>query len=479
LTLFPILRPGAAGSRQKSIIAATQPIPPGCALELARGVDALNFDLLDAEVVSHARHLLLDLLGAALAGVDTAEAQAAVRAANVLSAEGGRCTIWGTVSRATPGIAALVNGITAHARELDDFGGVDHSGAVVVPALLAAAEGFPVISGRTLLTALVAGYETGRRVLDSVGGYRPHNHNDGFHSTGSCGSFAAAAAVAKALALDVREIAWALGLAGSFTGGTWAFNADGAMSKRYHAGRAAETGITVACLARSGFSGPLQIFEAEWGGFWRCYGRSGADPEALLAGEFDGRALLRSGVKPYAACRDIHSTLDVVLAARRQGLAAAEVVAVEIDCIPEMYQMVGNKSSPASRLEAQLSLAYSVAVALHCGRAFLGEYEAPLLTDSEVKRLAALVSVRPDSTLPFDAEPLVAIHTADGRVLRGHVPHASGAWQNPLPAEAIVEKFTTLATRALSAGRVEELRGMVLAVDDLEDVRQLCRLLRS
>ena len=429
-------------------------------------------------MVSHARHLLLDLLGAALAGVDAAETQAALRAAALLSSGEGKCTIWGTAARAGPGIAALVNGISAHARELDDFGGVDHSGAVVVPALLAAAEGFPVISGRTLLTALVAGYETGRRVLDSVGGYRPHNHNDGFHSTGSCGSFAAAAAVAKALALDLREIAWALGLAGSFTGGTWAFNADGAMSKRYHAGRAAETGVTATCLARSGFSGPLQIFEAEWGGFWRCYGRSAADPEALLAGEFDGRALLRSGMKPYAACRDIHSTLDIVLAARRQGLMATEVVAVEIDCIPEMHQMVGNKSYPASRLEAQLSLAYSVAVALHCGQAFLGEYEAPLLHDPEVKRLAGLVHIRPDSGLPFDAEPQVAIHTADGRVLRGHVPYASGAWQNPLPAAAIVEKFTSLATRVLPAHRVEEISAVVLAVEQLEDVRLLCRLLR-
>ncbi len=461
------------------IIAVTHSIPPGSALGLAGGIAALGFDRLSPEVVNHARHLLLDLIGAALAGVDTAEAQAAVRAAALLSTGEANCTIWGTAGRAAPGIAALVNGITAHARELDDFGGVDHSGAVVVPALLAVAESFPVISGRTLLTALVAGYETGRRVLDSVGGYRPHNHNDGFHSTGSCGSFAAAAAVAKALALDVREIAWALGLAGSFTGGTWAFNADGAMSKRYHAGRAAETGITVACLARSGFSGPLQIFEAKWGGFWQSYGRSGADPEALLAGEFDGRALLRSGIKPYAACRDIHSTLDVVLDARQNGLAAAEVVAVEIDCIPEMYQMVGNKNYPASRLEAQLSLAYSVAVALHCGKAFLGEFEAPLLNDPEVKRLAALVSVRPDSDLPFDAEPLVAIHTADGRVLRGHVPYASGAMQNPLPAAAIVEKFTTLATRALPAGRVEEIREMVLAIEDLKDVRLLCRLLRS
>ncbi len=444
---------------------------------LAEGIQGLDYATLPGEVEAQARWLLLDLLGAALAGVDTGEARAAVRAAELLAPDGGPCTLWGRRRRATPAVAALVNGIAAHARELDDFGGVDHSGAVVVPALLALAEGMPVLSGQEFLAALVAGYETGRRVLDSAGGYRPHNHGDGFHSTGSCGSFAAAAAVARAMRLSVPQTTWALGLAGSFTGGTWAFTADGAMSKRYHVGRAAEAGLTAAILAGSGFTGPRQIFEAEWGGFWQSYARTAPRPEALLAGSFDGRALLRSGIKPYAACRDIHSSLDVVLAARRDGLQPAEVAAVEITCIPEMLQMVGSNPRPKSRLEAQLSLPYSVAVALHTGRAFLGEFEEPYLFDPEVARLAALVAVRAEPDLPFDSEPRLLIRTHSGRLLSGHVPHASGAPEKPLPTTFIGEKFRALALRALPAARVEEVEEVVLGLAGERDLRRLCRLL--
>ena len=115
------------------------------------------------------RYLLLDLIGAALAGSDTPEVVAAERAAGLMCPSGGPCTLWGSPHSTSPTAAALVNGIAAHARELDDFGGVDHTGAVVVPALLAVAEAWPVLSGKRLLEAMVVGYEVGRRVLDAAG----------------------------------------------------------------------------------------------------------------------------------------------------------------------------------------------------------------------------------------------------------------------------------------------------------------------
>ena len=231
---------------------------------------------------------------------------------------------------------------------------MDHTGAVVVPALFAVGEAYPVISGKGILEAMIVGYEVGRRVLDAAGGYRPLNHEDGWHSTGPCGSFAAAAAVGKALGLDARQTAWALGLAGSFTGGTWAFAEDGAMSKRYHAGRAAETGLVAACLARSGFTGPTAIFEARWGGFFATYARTAPRPGELVRELGRRYGILRSGIKPYAACRDIHSTLDVVLKARRdQGLKPDDIAGITVKCIPQILQLVGKASLPKPRLEAQ------------------------------------------------------------------------------------------------------------------------------
>ena len=444
----------------------------GYAQQLAGFITRLDLDTVPVEVVGHAKYLLLDLLGAALAGIDTSEAEAAFKAVGLMFPGEGACTLWGTSKKASPNGAALFNGILAHARELDDFGGADHSGAVIVPALLAVAEAYPSVSGKTFLEAMIAGYEVARRVLESGGGYRPHNHGDGYHSTGTCGSFGAAAAVAKALGLGVKETTWALGLAGSFTGGTWAFTEDGAMSKRYHVGRAAETGVTAALLAASGFTGPAYIFEAKWGGFLSTYVRHHPCPQALIENLGEHYRLMRSGIKPYAACRDIHSTLDVVLAARRNHcLQAVDIDRVKVRCIPEMIQMIGSRSLPKTRFEAQLSLPYSIAVALLTGRAFIAEYEHPYLTDPEVERLAGLVELIESPELPFDSEPYVTVTTKDGRSLEGHVDFASGAPQNPMDHEAVIEKFAALASRVLSQPVWAQLKAIVLSLETQSDVR--------
>ena len=448
--------------------------------QLAAYCVELQLDQVPEAVVDYGRYLLLDLLGAALAGVETPEVKAAGDAVSMISPEQGPCLLWGTSRRTSPSGAALSNGIAAHARELDDFGGVDHTGAVVVPALLALGDAFPSLSGKTFLEALIVGYDVGRRVLDSAGGYRPHNHVDGYHSTGSCGSFAAAASAAKALGLDEQQTTWALGLAGSFTGGTWAFSKDSAMSKRYHVGRAAETGVVTACLARNGFTGPAYIFEAEWGGFLSTYAKAEPRPEELIRNLGNEYGLMRSGIKPYAACRDIHSTIDVILEARnKNNLAPADIEKIEVACIPEMMQMVGGVAAPKTRLEAQLSLPYSIGVALVTGRAFLGEYEPPLLHDPEIQRVAKLVRLVETPELPFDSEPYISITTTSGECIKGHVDYASGAPQNPLGPQAIIDKFEALAARVLSEQRVQALKKTILSIEQVDDVRSITDLLQQ
>lgn len=450
---------------------------------LVRRLVDLCFELkpetLPKTVVDQAALLFLDLLGAALAGSDTPEAVAARRAVLSLAPGGGPCCLWGTDDAAGPAGASLYNGIIAHARELDDFGGVDHTGAVVVPAILAVADAFAPVSGMRALSAMIVGYEVGRRMLDCAGGYRPHNHGDGFHSTGTCGSFAAAAAAGRAMNLTREQTVWALGLAGSFTGGTWAFSEDGAMSKRFNVGRAAETGIVAATLARSGFSGPAHIIEAEWGGFLTTYVHTEPRPEALLADRLPGYGILRSGIKPYAACRDIHSSIDVILKLRqRHRIGAADVASIEVRCTPEMMQMVGRTHFPVSRIEAQLSLPYSIAVALVTGRAFIGEFEAPWLDDPEVKRVSSLVRLLESPELPFDSEPYLMLKTGDGRVFHGHEDFAAGAPENPLSRESVVAKFEALAGRVLPDDRAATLRDLVLALPKITDMREITGCLR-
>src|ERR1019366_512959 len=183
---------------------------------------------------------------------------------------------------ATPGIAARINGTSSHALELDDFGGCGHSGACVVPAVCALADAVGA-DGKTVLLAVAAGYDLAARVLDGAGGYRPHKDR-GWHSTGTCGVFGAAAGAASVLKLDALHYAWALGIAGSLAGGTWAFLADGATTKRFHLGKSAESGVTAACLAEAGMTGPRQLLESPYGGFFSLFSGPEANPDATVAG---------------------------------------------------------------------------------------------------------------------------------------------------------------------------------------------------
>ncbi len=172
----------------------------------------------DAMVKKAVRHIL-DSIGAGVAGAVSVEAQ---RLTAVLREEGegpGRATLWGRGETMTPVNAALVNGTASHAFELDDTGGCDHSGAVVVPAAVAAVElADRPVTGREFIDAVVIGYDVARRPLEACGAYEPHN-GAGFHSTGTCGTFGAAAAAARILGLSVRETQNALGLASSFSSG--------------------------------------------------------------------------------------------------------------------------------------------------------------------------------------------------------------------------------------------------------------------
>ncbi len=172
----------------------------------------VRFSDFPAATVHKAKLHILDTLGAALAGSASPETQIAGRALG-LEMDKGASAAWGLPFVLTPRSAAFINGVSAHALELDDSGGCDHSGAVMVPAAFAILPQLKdPVSGHQLLTAVLMGYEVARRVLEAVGGYEVHN-NLGWHSTGTCGVFGAAAATGLLLNLDAPRLEQALGIA--------------------------------------------------------------------------------------------------------------------------------------------------------------------------------------------------------------------------------------------------------------------------
>jgi 2-methylcitrate dehydratase PrpD len=471
---------GDAPTKRRGLVNTSAKGEIPLARTLAEFAAGLSLADLDTTVVEKAKLHLLDTIGAALPGMATPEGRAAAKALAATSGpvQGHSSPIWGTPLTAPPTTAALVNGIGAHALELDDSDGCDHSGAVVVPALIAALDHAPGATGADVLLATVVGYEVARRALDASGGH-PACNGLGWHSTGTCGSFGAAAAAATLLGLPPDEHASALGLAGSFTGGLWAFIEDGAMSKRLHAGKAAQNGLTAALLAREGFTGPAYIFEAPWGGYFSTYVPATADASALINGLGQSWRISCASFKPYASCRDTHSAIDVALAWRSSKLVTPETIdLIEVTVSEFIDRMCGGRNI-TSVVDAQMSLPFSVAAALVHGRFGLTEIGSAARTNRTVNALMDRVRLRIDPAMVPGAPVRLRAHLSDGTVHTAASRPPLGSVENPLSTDRLVEKFTDLAGYVLPGDQVARLVETVLALDRIEDPRRFVHLLQG
>lgn len=420
--------------------------------EFAAGVGLR--DLPQATVHAVRRHTL-DTLGAAIAGAAQPEALAVSAAARVAYGQAGSAVVWGQAEPASPGVAALVNGTAAHALELDDASGCDHSGAVVIPAVFAALA-LPGASRNEedIVAAIALGYDIGRRVMEAAGGYDGHN-GAGWHSTATCGVFGAAVAVARVLNCDAAATANALGIASSFASGTWAFLAEGAMTKRMHPGHAANAGLVAVELGRAGMTGPVRAFEAEWGGFFRTYAPQASQPGLLVQGLGQDWRIHRSSIKPYASCRGTHAAIDAILALEGK-IAPDELEAIEIGVTATVEKMCGGKSV-RTFVDAQMSLPYACSVALLHGAADVGLFDAAHREDARVRRLMDRVQVRAVNDLPSNVAARVGLRLRSGAVRTLAVDVPLGSPGNALPDDALLAKYHGLADAVIGAGPATRL----------------------
>jgi 2-methylcitrate dehydratase PrpD len=444
---------------------------------LAAQVCSVNFEDFPSGTIHKAKLHLLDTLGVALAGSRSPETRAVL---DVLGVNGhGTSGIWGLPLSADARTAALINGISAHAFELDDSGGCDHSGAVVVPAALAAlSQAAHVVDGRILLRSVLLGYEVGRRVLEAVGAYEEHN-GLGWHSTGTCGPFGAATAVAALLDADKEATASALGTSCSFAGGTWAFIHNGSPTKKLHAGRAAEGGLMAAYLAVKGFEGPNSVFETEtWGSFFETFGGKRGNID-LLTADFGARWRLdRCSIKPHATCRGTHSGIDALdLLIEKHGIDADDITDIKVDISKFQFGMCGGKTIE-SRAQAQMSLPYALAARLLYGKVFLAELEQEAWSAPGVAPALERIAVRIDPTMADEDEPAITITTRDGIRDTLVVDAPLGGPENPLSDDKIIEKFASLSFGIVTPERVSELRDFVLDLENRTDARELLKLLQ-
>lgn len=444
--------------------------------QLAGYWSSVSVEELPADVVTAAKRFILDTLACCVIGART-EAVDAVLAA--LEATGqplqGPAHLWGRGGSLPVDRAALANATAAHALELDDFGGCGHSGAVVIPSVFAAAEqtGAP---GRDVILAVVAGYDVAARILEGAGGYRRHN-DAGWHSCATCGSFGAAAGVARLLEMDADRFASALGIAGTFTGGTWAFLSDGAMTKRFHPGKAAETGVSAAYLAQAGMTGSHHVLDAQWGGFFSTYAPGISEPALTLSKLGQEFRIVRSGIKPYACCRTIHAPVDSLLELMDDAGASVGDIARIIVHGNEQTVRQFDRTELHSLLDAQFSMPYCLAVAAVRRNLDLNQFMPRQTDDPEIARLMAATSIVPDRKLEPTDYPAVELVLKNGRHSERQVKFAKGHADNPLSDAEVQAKARSLMVSTLGEDATTRIVELVSRLDRLPDIRQLSALL--
>ncbi len=417
-------------------------LPSGAVADrLAERIVRANAARLPAAMRTKCEDLAVDVVGLCLTARRLDYVQSLLAACD----DDGLCTAIGHAPTLSAAGAALVNGTAAHGEDFDDTfeGGPVHAGAVVVPAVLAACERHRP-DGSAALTGIAVGIET----MCRLGLVTPKLvHKAGFHPTAVFGAVAAAAGVAAALGLDRRGIVDALGIAGSMASGIIEYLAEGAWTKRMHAGWAAQSGLRAALMAEHGFVGPRTVFEGTHGLFHGFAHTTKGNYDALV-GDFGEQWIAETlAFKPYPCGTMTHPYIDCArrLAARGMDPAAIRELVCEVaeGTVHRLWEPLAAKQRPSNGYAGKFSTPYCIAAAFVRGNVGLGDFTDAAVRDPAVLALAAKVRyvVDPDNPYPNDFTGHIRAVMQDGSVIEERQPHMRGGAHEPLTRDDIEGKF--------------------------------------
>jgi 2-methylcitrate dehydratase PrpD len=423
-------------------------------IRLAEYAATLKYDDLPADVVQRAKDCIADTVAVIILGSDLPWSRIVASYAQRVGA-GGHCRILGVAGPAVQApTAALANGALAHAFESDNLtrpGTGVHPGATLLPPGLAIAQERGS-SGKAMITAVVAGFEVMYRI-----GYATKHSNErrGFHAPGTTGPFGAAVAAGHLLGLDRDAMTSALGIAGSLAGGLMEFarSGTGAMVKRLHLGRAAESGVVAASLAADGFTGPSTVLEGD-AGFLRvfCTEWDVADLTRGLGSEFDTRKLC---LKRFPVHMTAHTPVQAVLELLAEhGFAGHDVDHVTV-AGTERMATVNNIRNPTDIMMAQYSIPFCVALALFRDPRDPASFDDAVIEEPDISTMCRRVEMTiAEPPLTVAGASIVTIRLKDGRSFVRRVEEFDGTPARPLDRAALREKFVTLTRGHLGPGAV-------------------------
>ncbi|KAA0697258.1 MmgE/PrpD family protein [Neorhizobium sp. P12A] len=417
------------------------PIKDTVAEALAHWIVNLNVSRVSPKSREIARMLVVDVAGLAVAARGEEYVTSCVGAA-----EPGLATAIGHEGGFDSFSAALINGTAAHGEDYDDTfeGGPVHSGAVIVPAVLAACqrEG---LGGEALLKGIVVGVE----LLCRLSLVAPKAiHKAGFHPTAVIGTVAAAAAVSAALGLDEKRTVSAIGIAGSMAAGIIEYLAEGTWTKRMHAGNAAQSGIRAALLARGGFLGPRSVFEGTHG-FFQAFAPSRAPDFSPVLDTLGQEWVMETiAFKPYACGTMTQPFIDCAIQLAERGIAASDIETIVCQVgegtVHRLWEPLASKHAPQTTYAAKFSTPICMALGFIDRKAGLAQFTEERIFDPAVRELASKISyvIDPNDEYPTNFTGQLKAHLKDGSDIEIRQPHMRGGKHAPLTIAEIEEKFT-------------------------------------
>jgi 2-methylcitrate dehydratase PrpD len=439
---------------------------------LAAFATDLQFEQIPQEVIEHAKLCLLDSVGCAFYGANSQEARIVVEVVRDWSTKP-ESSIWVHGLKTACANAALANSTMVNSFTLDDShrGANIKCSAVLVPAALSVAERIGSIDGKSLLTALVAGYEVSIHVGMSM---CPNLQLRGYHPVGSVGGFGAAAAAGKLLGLNTDQMVHAFGIVGTQGGGLMAGQFD-SMVKRMHGGKAAQNGVFSAFLAAQGFKGIANILEAEYGGFCKTLSDE-CDMELITKGLGTDFETLNIYFRRYCCSGATLAAVDAIL-------ELIQEVPIEVENVKEIVVRASEVTvkhngwpySPVNAITAQSNMAYGVAVGLLEGDAFVDQFTETKLSDPKILELTRKVRVVTDEEITRRGQKgkhnvKIEVHLKDGQSLIRSIDKARS-----VKSDEVMDKFKILAEKVVDQSKMKKIAESIMELEDLPDIGLLVR----
>jgi 2-methylcitrate dehydratase PrpD len=416
-------------------------IRTSAAERLAEQALSLTPERIPPAVRRRADELLIDVVGLCVAARRTDYMKSVLGAIDA----SGPCTAIGHATTYAPEQAALVNGTAAHGEDFDDTfeGGPVHSSAVIAPAVLAVCERFGR-DGRAALLGMVSGIESLCRLSMVI---PKAIHKAGFHPTSILGTMGSTLAASVALGLDRRAAVDALGVAGSLSAGIIEYLAEGAWTKRLHAGWAAQAGVQAARLGQQRFVGPRTVFEGTHGLF-KAFAHASEGNYGVLTNDFGRHWYMESiTFKPYATGTMNQPYIDCAIRLSKKGIKPEDVTDILCETaegyVHRLWDPLPSKHRPANEYAAKFSTPFNIAVAFITGGAGLAAFTEDTVRDERILALASKVRyvVDPNNPYPKAYTGHIRMTLKDGSIVEERQPHIRGGAHEPLTREEIEDKF--------------------------------------